>query len=300
VDNCQVGVFLGYVAAGGKALLGARLYLPEDWAADAARREKTHVPDEVVFQEKWRLALGLLDEAGTALPAGWVAGDDEFGRCSELRAALRQRRRRYLLDVPCNTLVREISERRPAAGPAGRQRRPEFERVDQWVARQPAGRWRQVQVRGGEKGPLAVKVLLATVQTKDDDGCVGGRERLVVLRSCEAKPQTWYALSNSHQARRGEFARVHGRRHGIEELLEEGKGEVGLGHYEVRSWVGWHHHMTLSLLALWFLELERRRLGKKNARDDRAASAGSVRGVAARAKAERCADRRGHQPSVAA
>src|SRR5262249_59437351 len=108
------------------------------------------------------------------------------------------------------------------AGPAGTPRRPVFERVDQWVARQPKGRWRTVTVRDGEKGPLQVKVLLATVQTKDEDGCAGARERLAVLRSCEDKPQTWYTLSNAHAARRGQVARGGGRR-------DRGQGHVPQG-----------------------------------------------------------------------
>ena len=299
VENCQVGVFLAYVGRRGRALLDARLYLTEDWAADP-RRAKTYVPADVTFREKWRIGLDLLDVARADLPGGWVAGDDEFGRCSELRAALRLRRLRYVLDVPCNTLVRDVAERRPPARPGGRERRPVFERVDRWVARQRAGRWRKVKVRDGEKGPIEVQVLLATVQTKDEDGCVGGSERLVVIRSCEKKPRTWYTLSNARGAKRPELARVHGARHRVEELLEEGKGEVGLGHYEVRSWVGWHHHMTLSLLALWFLQLERLRLGGKNAGHDGAASAGHLHGVAAPAAAECGADSRGREPSAAA
>jgi SRSO17 transposase len=300
VENCQVGVFLAYVAPRGQALLDDRLYLPEDWASDPGLRAKTYVPADVTFQEKWRLGLALLDGARGALPGGWVAGDDEFGRCSALRAALRLRRLRYVLDVPCNTLVRDVAERRPPARPGGRERRPLFERVDRWVARQPAGRWRQVKVRDGEKGPIAVKVLLATVQIKDEDGCAGGSERLAVIRSCEKKPQTWYTLSNARGAKRSEMARVHGARHRVEELLAAGKGEVGLGHYEVRSWVGWHHHMTLSLLALWFLQLERLRLGGENAGGDGAAGAGDLHGAAAPAAAERGADRGGSQRCAAA
>jgi SRSO17 transposase len=300
VDNCQVGVFLAYAAPRGCALLSARLYLPTDWAADADRRAKAHVPEDVVFQEGWRLALGLLDEAAGTVPAGWVTGDDEYGRCSDLRAQLRLRHRRYVLDVPCNTLVRDVGERRPPAQPGGPPRRPLFERVDQWVARQKPGRWRTVTVRGGEKGPLRVKVLLATVQTKDTNGCVGPSERLVVLRTPEKKPQTWYTLSNAREARRPELARVHGARHRVEELLEEGKGEVGLGQYEVRSWVGWHHHMTLTLLALWFLQLERLRLGGKNPGDHGAAGAAGLYQVAAATAGECRGDCRGDQPGAAA
>ena len=300
LDNCQVGVFLAYVAPRGQTLLDSRLYLPEDWAADRSRRIQTYVPADVDFAEKWRIGLELLDGAREWLPGSWVVGDDEFGRCSALRGALRLRQLRYVLDVPCNTLVREPSERRSPLSPEGQPRRPLFERVDQWVARQPAGRWRKVTVRDGEKGPMEVKVLLATVQTKDEDGRVGAQERLVVLRTCEAKPRTWYTLSNARQERRAKLAQVHGVRHGIEQLLGAGKGEVGLGHYEVRSWVGWHHHMSLSLLALWFLQLERLRLGEKNAGGDGGASAGDLHGVAAGAVSECGTDRRAGQCGAAA
>ena len=297
VDNCQLGVFLAYAAPRGNALLEARLYLPQDWAQDPKRRQRCHVPQEMVFQEAWRIALDLLDGARAELPGRWVAGDDEFGRCTELRAALRQRRLHYVLDVPSNTLVRDVSERRPAAAPGGKPRLPAFERVDQWVARQPAGRWRTVKVRDGAKGPLEVKVLLATVQTKDGGGHAGPSERLAVLRS---SAQTWYTLSNARDAGRADLAGVHGARHRIEELLGQGKGEVGLGHYEVRSWVGWHHHMTLSLLALWFLQLERLRLGGKNAGHHGTPGARVVHGTAAGARAQRRRDRGGGQPRTAA
>jgi SRSO17 transposase len=299
VDNCQVGVFLAYASRHGKALLDARLYLPQERAADSKHRAKTYVPDDVAFQEKWRLGLELLDRARADLPGGWVAGDDEFGRSSEFRGELRLRRLRYVLDVPCNTLVRDLSERRQPRRPGGKPRRPHFERADQWAARQPAGCWRTVKVRDGAKGPLAVKVLVRLVQTKDEDGRVGARERLVVLRSVEAKPRTWYALSNARRAKRWQLAGAHAARHRVEELLGQGKGEVGLGHYEVRSWVGWHHHMTLSLLALWFLELARRQLGGKNTGHDRAAGTADLGGVAATA-AQRGADRGSGEPSAAA
>lgn len=300
VDNCQVGIFLGYASRRGKALLDARLYLPKDWVDDPQRRAETYVPPDIVFQEGWRIALALLEKASGGLPTGWVTGDDEFGRCSALRAQLRLQRRPYVLDVPCNTLVRDPQERRPATRPGGRPRLPEFERVDGWAARQPKGRWRKVKVRDGEKGPLEVQVLLATVQTRDEDGCVGPLERLAVLRTLESKPQTWYTLSNAKEASRAELARVHGGRHRVEELLAEGKGEVGLAHYEVRSWVGWHHHMTLSLLALWFLELQRLRLGKKNAGRDRAAGTDRVHRTVAGTSGGAGPDRGRGQPSAAA
>lgn len=262
VDNCQVGVFAAYVTAAGYAPVDRQLYLPEDWADDAQRRLLTHVPEEVIFQERWRIALTLLDRVGQDVPFGWVAGDDEFGRASAFRAQLRLRERRYVLDVPCNTLIRDLSE-----APAPGQRRPPWRRVDEWAKAQPSTRWRKFGTGDGAKGPKVVRALEAWVQTKDEDGRPGPRERLVVMRTLDREPQVWYSLSNAKsEAPLGDVVVAHGRRHGIEEMLQAGKGEIGLGHYEVRSWVGWHHHVTLSFLALWFLILEKSRLEKNRRR----------------------------------
>jgi SRSO17 transposase len=269
LDNCQVGVFVAYASAKGHAPVDRRLFLPEAWAHDAKRRAKCHVPQDVVFQEKWRIAQNLLERCFT-VPHGWVAADDEFGRVSAFRHWLRRQRQQYVVDVPCNTLVREFVRR--ADG-----RKPAFERADTWAARQPASRWKTITVRDGAKEPLKVRALKARVQTKDEDGCVGTAESLIVTRTLGKEKRTTYHLSNApRRMRLWKLVAVGSRRHEIEEVLQEAKGEVGLGHYEARSWVGWHHHMTLSLLALWFLARERRRVGKKNPDDDRAAD---LRGV---------------------
>jgi SRSO17 transposase len=259
VENCQVGVFLAYVTAHGYAPLDRQLYLPREWAEDPQRREATHVPAEVTFQESWRIGLQLLDRSSGDVSFGWVAGDDELGRASAFRAALRSRRLQYVLDVPANTLIRDLSE-----APAPGRRRPPWRRVEDWAQAQPASRWRRLVLGNGAKGRKVVRAIEAWVQTKDEDGCAGPRERLVVIRSVAAEPRVWYTLSNARTAvRLAGVVEAHSRRHGIEEVFQAGKGEVGLAQYEVRSWVGWHHHMTLSLLALWFLILEKRRLGKK-------------------------------------
>ncbi len=269
VENCQVGVFLAYVTTAGYAPLDRQLYLPREWAEDDQRREESHVPEGVVFQESWRIGLDLIDRSTGDLPFGWVAGDDEFGRASAFRAALRQRQLRYVLDVPRNTSIRDLDE-----APAPGKRRPPWRRVDEWARAQPASRWRKLVLGAGTKGPKVVRALEAWVQAKDEDGCVGPRERLVVVRTVADEPQVWYTLSNaSAGVPLRQVARAHGQRHGVEEVLQAGKGEVGLAHYEVRSWVGWHHHMTLSLLALWFLILEKSRLGEKNPGVDRATDA---------------------------
>jgi SRSO17 transposase len=301
VDNCQVGVFLAYAAEAGYAPLGRRLDLPKDWAEDSARREKCHVPPEIEFREKWPIALDLLDRSLPDLPHGWIVGDDEFGRVSAFRAALRERRERYVLDVPCNTLVRDLERRRPRRRRAGRGRKREvpFQRVDVWAKGQPESRWVRLTVRDGEKGPLQVDAMAARVCAKQD-GRVGPEERLIVIRSV-GESRTDYALSNAAaDVPLSEPVRAQRQRHRVEEFFEAGNGEAGLDHYEVRSWVGWHHHMTLAMVALWFLCLERRRVGGENPGHDCVADAASVHETAPSPDADARRNRGGNQPRAAA
>jgi SRSO17 transposase len=301
-DNCQVGVFLVYAAAGGCAPLDHRLYLPKDWATDKQRRKECHVPKPVKFQEKWRIALDQLDRCGPALPHGWVAADDEFGRVLAFRAHLRERDERYVLDVPCNTLVRDLGETPPPrAHLLGRAPKAPWRRVDAWAALQPATAWQRVEVRPGAKGPLVVEAIEAPrVQTQDEQHHVGPVERLVVLRN-RAAAQTWYTLSNAApEVPLAEVAVAHGERHRIEETFAQGNGEVGLDHYEVRSWEGWHHHMTLAFVALWFLVLERKRLGEKKTGPHRGPTARDIHTSIAEPTAQFPADRDRNQPGAAA
>lgn len=301
VENCQVGVFLAYAAGAGYAPLDRRLFLPKDWASDKARRKKCHVPPEVTYREKWQIALDLLDRSLPGLPHGWITGDDEFGRAAEFRAALRQRRERYVLDVPCHTTVRDLERRRPRrrTGKRGPKRKVPFQRVDAWVKSQPESRWTRVTVRGGEKGPLQVDAMVVRVRAKQDRR-IGPEEQLVVIRPV-GESRTDYALTNAGaEVPLSEVVRVRSQRHRIEEVFEAGNGEAGLDHYEVRSWVGWHHHMTLAMLALWFLCLERRRVGGKNPGDHGVADAAGVHAVAPAPGADSGGDRGGGQPRVAA
>jgi SRSO17 transposase len=301
VDNCQVGVFLAYATSAGYAPLDRRLYLPEEWADDDARREKCHVPVDVKFQERWRIALDLLDRSLPGLPHGWIVGDDELGRPAEFRAALRRRKERYVLDVPCNTTVRDLERRRPRRRHAGRGRKREvpFRRADAWAASQPGSRWERVEVRPGEKGQLVVDAMTVLVRAKQD-GRIGPEERLVVIRPV-GEQRIDYALTNAGpEVPLPELVRVQRQRHRIEEVFEAGNGEAGLDHYEVRGWVGWHHHMTLSLVALWFLCLERRRVGGENTRRHGAADEADLHAAAPSPGADPGGDRRGGHPRAAA
>jgi len=264
VENCQVGVFLAYVAPTEQALVDTRLYLPKDWARSKKRRAKVGVPAEVKFQTRHELSLEMLDEHASQLPHGWVAGDDEMGKVPEFRGQLQARGERYLLAVPSNTLVRDLeAEPPPYAGRGPRPKSP-FMRVDRWCKALPKSAWTTVDVRDGEKGPLVVEAVKVRVRAKTAPGD-GFDETLVVIRERQADDTLKhdYYLSNAEpDTPLAEFTRVSKAAHRIEECFERAKGEAGLADYEVRTWRGWRHHQTLSLVATWFLTQETQR-GKK-------------------------------------
>jgi SRSO17 transposase len=283
IDNCQVGIYLGYVARQEHALVDVRLYLPREWANRKRRRRKAGVPEEVPFRTRHELALQMLDERGPWLPHAWVAGDDEMGRSSWFRQQLRSRGECYLLAVPSNTLVRDLAA--PELPYAGRGRRPRvpFTRVDRWCAALPERVWETVEIRDGEKGPLVVQVAWALVEARTEGKPSGVAEILVAFRERQGDG-AWkhdYLLANAPLTTPvADFARVFNAEHRIEECLKRAKGEAGLADYQVRTWAGWHHHQTLSLLATWFLTQETRRGKKTDSRPDGAASAGADRGAA--------------------
>jgi SRSO17 transposase len=300
-ENCQVGVFLAYACRYGHTGIDRRLFLPKDWAADPLRRDECHVPEKVVYQEHWQIALQEIDRCKD-LPHAWVTADSEFGRVVEFRSALRDRHERYVVEVRADTLVRDLQERRPPRRRRwGRKRAVPFRRVDAWAGRQPQGRWQRLEVRAGEKGPLRVQAVSTVVRAWADGRKNHPTERLTVIRTVEAKPRTWYTMSNAGpEVPLLEVVKTHAQRHWGEEVFEEGKGEVGLGQYEVRRWDGWHHHMTLSLLALWFVSLERTKVGGEKGGGNGQPVAADLQPAAAAAGAESGADSRGGQPCATA
>ena len=265
IDNCQVGVYLGYVSRSEHALVDVRLYLNKEWAKDKRRRKKCRVPREIRFRTRHALALEMLAEHGTVLPHAWIAGDDEMGRSSAFRRELRGLGERYLLAVPSNTLVRDLNAEPPPYAGWGRRPQVPFMRVDRWCATLPKKAWMTVDVRDAARGPLVVQAVKTRVQAKTDRRRNGPEEMLVVLREMQddgTMKHDYYLSNASAETPLAEFARVAKAEHRIEECLERAKGEAGLAQYQVRNWNGWHRHQTLSLLAAWFLTQEDLR-GKK-------------------------------------
>ena len=264
VENCQVGVFLGYVTDDEHTLVDFRLYLPEGWAVDKRRRKKAGVPKDVRYRTRHELALEMLGRHGPVLPHGWVAGDDEMGRPAWFRRRLAGDERRYFLAVPSNTTIRDLEEPPPGYGGQGRRPKAPFRGVRSWCEGLPAAAWTRLTVRDGEKGPLEVEIVARRVESKVDRRVVGFEETLVVVRYTDGGVLKHdYHLSNAAPATPlAEFARVAKASHRDEECLKRSKSEAGLGADQVRNWRGWHHPMALSRVATWFLVVEARR-GKK-------------------------------------
>ncbi len=280
IENCQVGIYLGYVSRRDHALVDVRLYLPKEWAKRKRRRKKAGVPAEIHFCTRHALMLEMLDERGPLLPHAWIAGDDELGRSSWFRQELRSRNECYLLAVPCNTLVRDLTAPDPPYGGRGPRPKVPFTRVDRWCLGVAANAWQTIEVRDGEKGPIVVQAVRRLVQARTEGQASDVAEFLVVFRERQ-DDGTWkhdYLLSDAPLTTSlSEFARVFKAQHRIEEDLKRAKGEAGLADYQVRTWEGWHHHQALSLVATWFLTQETRREKKADACLNASASAAADR-----------------------
>lgn len=262
VENCQVGIYLGYVSRHEHTLVDMRLFLPQEWTQDPARCRKAGVPqDRLRHRTRHQLCLDMLAEHGPALPHAWIAGDDELGRPYHFRRDLQALGERYLLAVPSNTLIRDLAAPEPTYSGHGRPPQRPWRRVDRWTAALPAEAWTEVDVRDGEKGPLIVEMVKCRVVARATQRKAGHDEVLVVIRYRDRDQnrivKTDYYLSNAvAPTPLPEFARVAKAEHRIEECIQRSKSEAGLADYEVRNWNGWQHHQTLALLATWFLVTE--------------------------------------------
>ncbi len=266
VDNGQVAIYMGYASRKEHGLVDMRLYLPKQWARDKARRNKCGVPKQIRYQTRHELALDMLKNNGKYLPHSWIAGDDEMGRSSRFRRDLRALDEQYLLAVPSNSNVRDLDSFPPAYGGRGQRPKQPFQRVDVWHDSLSDDAWMRIDVRDGEKGPLVLEIVKRRVVARTERSWHDPTEELLIItRSADGngKVKYDYYLSNAPaDTPLEELARVVKAEHRIEDSLKRAKSEAGLSDYEVRTWAGWHHHQTLSLIATWFLILETRR-GKK-------------------------------------
>ncbi|MGE5755473.1 MAG: IS701 family transposase [Planctomycetaceae bacterium] len=275
-DNCQVGVFLVGVTPGGSALLDHQLYLPESWCegtkACRDRREKVHIPEAVTFQTKPQIAAGLIRQTLVlgAVSLDWITADEEYGRNGEFLDEVERLELRYVVEVPVNTTVwtEDPASCVPPYGGRGRvPTRPTRASVATVAAvASSLGRqsWQTLRIREGARGPLAFEFAAVRVWAVRH-GKAGPPVWLLVRRSLEPTPEVKSYISNADASTPLEvLAEVACTRHAVEDYFEDAKSYLGMTQYETRSWVGWHHHMSLVAMAHLFITLTRRALGKKH------------------------------------
>ncbi len=294
VANCQQGVFLAYVSEQGHALVDKRLYLPREWTDDPDRCREAGVPEDIAYQSTAELGFSMLQQARTAghLAGHWVTADEAYGKVPTLRDDLDSAGWLYVLEVPC---------RQPVFTQAAKTE------VPAWSGRGPHPT--KPRLVDGEPGPQAVEVVAASLTTEDwqlltvAEGAQGPRTYLFAARrvweSREGLPgrACWLVLRRNPDGSEPKYylsnapadtplltlAQVGAKRWPIETEFQMEKNETGLDEYEVRSWRGWHHHITLAMLAGVFLLKLEQEWGGKDAPGDSTANQSRVARIAAAA-----------------
>jgi SRSO17 transposase len=275
--NCQAGVFIGYVSPHGYTILDRRLYVPTEWLTDAAyaaRRIQCGLPPELTFKTKPELAQEMLAAVVKAqsLRCRWVVADEAFGGNPDFLEGVAALGLWYFTEVPHTT---RVWDQRPATHIppwGGRGRRPQRERlvagapearpVVEVAAALPAKAWTRQTIKEGSQGPLVAEFAAMRVIAVRDT-LPGPAVWLVLRRHLETGELKSYLCNAPVDTVREKLVQMSGMRWPIETCFEDSKQLLGMGDYEVRSWTGWHHHMTLVILAHFFVVRMSLRLKKK-------------------------------------
>jgi SRSO17 transposase len=267
VANCQVGVYVAYASRKGYTLLSGQLFVPDCFFADdhAALRDEVGLPAELTFKTKPELAVELIGAIVECkvLSARWVAADALYGDSPAFRDRVAEMGLWYFTEIACSTL---IWQRQPAViiPPwSGRGRKPSrvrlktptnrAYRVDELLWRLPKTAWVRGTIKEGSKGPIVCDFAFVRV-SECREGLPGPRVWLIIRRNLANPSEVKFSFSNApEQIASLELVRMSGMRWPVELSFEEGKTELGMDQYETRSWQGWHHHMTLVMLAHHFL-----------------------------------------------
>ena len=283
ISNCQVAVSLHYAAGtleqAASAALGWRLFLPREWINDPTRQQKAGVPASVTYRSKNALALELVDEAlARGLPPAPVLADSDYGDDYSWRAALRARGLSYCVAVEPRAKAwtsAPVGSPPPAAGrPQPKDLLPAPKRLDQIARELPARAWRRLSWREGTRGPMQgrfarVPIWASHGYTQRQHGGERVREWLFVEWPPDKEAPTDYWLAHLGSATKTPTLKhlvgLARERWRVEQDYRELKDELGLDHFEGRSWAGWHHHVALTCLAHLFLQSERRRPAARTA-----------------------------------
>jgi SRSO17 transposase len=267
IGNCQVAVSLHYATDDAAMPLDFALYLPEEWL-EADRRQAAGIPEYVTFQPKWALALALIDRAlEWKVPTGVVSADAGYGNIADFRIGLADRKLPFVVGIQSTTGVWADGDNLVSA-PPGRRGRPRRKPVDvgppvsveQLSRGWPQEQWRRVTWREGTKGEMTSRFAAARVLPSHSYLHGGPKEEtrwlLVEWPEGEEAPTKFWLADLSPETNLLSLVRLAKVRWWIEQGYQQLKDELGLDHYEGRSWQGWHHHITLTMLAFGYLTLE--------------------------------------------
>jgi len=237
IENCQIGVFLAYRSRHGHALVDRELYLPQCWTEDEERLGEAGIPTTVEFATKTTLARKMLSRVvRSGLQASWVTADEIYGRDAQFRKLLEKQGIGYVVAVSCQ-------QRLFLDGGYGR--------VDEHIQGIPKRQWKKLSCGAGSKGQRFYQwaFIAFPVPTGQDM-----HKGLLVRRSLTSPDELAYYFTHAPEGTSlQKLVQIAGSRWAIEECFEQAKGETGLDEYEVRSWTGWHRHITFSMFAQAFL-----------------------------------------------
>jgi len=241
VENCQVGVGLGYLSTEGRALIDQRLYLPRSWSDDPDRCQGARIPGDVVFQTKPQIAQQMLENAWqNGVPMKWVCADAVYGNASQLREAIATTNRFYVMGITPNQRVQPLGHAQP-------------QKISQLVPILGAHDWHLLGTAWGEDGERDYEWTSLRVTSPIDDL---GEQCLLVRRDPRDAEQVRFFLSNAPaDTPLLILVSVALARHQIEQIFEEAKSHTGMADYEVRHWHSWHRHMVLVMMAHTWLTL---------------------------------------------
>ena len=314
-DNCVVTVHLGYAAKNFHTLIDGDLYLPkESWSENRERCRAAGIPDDVQYRPKWRIALDLLQRSlDDGVQLRWLTADEEYGRVREFRDTVSAWGLNYVVEVPsCLSGWTQMPEIEPTGTVVASGRKLTKPRIAPgakvacqvsklWPRGGPS--WQTYRIKDTEKGPVVWEVR-ETRFYPNYDGIPGPDHRLLVAREVLTGEVKYFLSAASPAVPLAILLFVAFSRWRIERLFEDGKGQIGLDHFEVRNYRSLQRHLLLSILSLYFLCEQADRLRKKKsvvvAPSGEGGRRGATRSLHATARADTAPGESRHQDQLLA
>lgn len=263
VENGQVGVFASLVQGDKVAIIDTRLYLPKEWTEDKMRCLKAGIPIErIVFKTKPKLALEMAFSARErGIRVDWIGGDGAYGHDSDFRRELDDKNEFYVLDCHCDQRVYtsdpkpHIPARTSSRGPAPSRYKTAIRPLEaKSFIDEPDSEWKEYCYRQGSKGDRRRKVFCKTIWTWDGLAPKARQEKLIISKNPDGS-NVKYSLCNDRTDKYSAYDLLYMQmqRYWIERAFQDAKSELGMAEYQVRTWMAWHHHMALTMLALLFM-----------------------------------------------